>query len=95
MASEKRPQDYSKATQGSVFLITSDGRTLELPIPSQSPHDPLTWSHWKRTRALLAMSVFTVIGLVQVQGTSLLLDALEKEYDAMVCCSPGKLLAND
>ncbi|KUJ06922.1 major facilitator superfamily transporter [Mollisia scopiformis] len=83
MPLETRTQDYSTATQGSVFLITSDGRTLQLPIPSQSQHDPLTWSKWKRFRALCAISVFTVVGLVQVQGTSLLLDELEHEYNAV------------
>lgn len=66
--------------KGSVFLITSSGETLRLPIPSRSPNDPLQWSNFKRILVLLSMSVFTTIGLVQVQGTSLLLQALQDEY---------------
>jgi hypothetical protein len=37
---------------GSVNLITSDGRTSHLPIPSPSPGDPLSWSLQKRVSAL-------------------------------------------
>ena len=69
---------------GSVFLITSDGRTLYLPIPSPSPHDPLNWGVRKRFAALGALFFFAIISLVQVQGASLLMVALEDEYAAMV-----------
>ncbi|XMA17524.1 hypothetical protein WAI453_010315 [Rhynchosporium graminicola] len=33
--------------QGSVFLISSNGETNRLPIPSGSPNDPLGWSPLK------------------------------------------------
>ena len=71
----------------SVFLITSDGQTLRLPIPSQSPYDPLRWSLLKRSTVMGVISVFTVVGLVLVQGTSLLLSTLEMEYTEEVCHS--------
>jgi len=71
----------------SVFLITSDGQTLRLPIPSQSPYDPLRWSLLKRSTVMGVISVFTVVGLVLVQGTSLLLSTLEMEYTKEVCHS--------
>ncbi|KAG4440385.1 hypothetical protein IFR05_004125 [Cadophora sp. M221] len=70
--------DYGK--QGSVFLITSNGETICLPIPSRSPNDPLRWGPLRTFFSLLSMSVFTTVGLIQVQGTSLLLDALVDEY---------------
>ncbi len=84
MSSENLSQDC-RPNQGSVYLIASDGRTLELPIPSNSAKDPLRWTSLKRFLALTAMSLFTVIGLVAVQGTGLLLPALDKEYAAEVC----------
>ncbi|KAH6708746.1 major facilitator superfamily transporter [Leptodontidium sp. MPI-SDFR-AT-0119] len=70
--------DYGK--QGSVFLITSNGETICLPIPSRSPNDPLRWGRLKTFLSLFAMGLFTTIGLIQVQGTSLLLHPLEIEY---------------
>jgi hypothetical protein len=86
MAAEKFMQEY-KAAQSSVYLITSDGRTLELPIPSRSPNDPLRWSLLKRATVMSVVSLFTVVGLILVQGTSLLLFALENEYSPEVCYS--------
>jgi hypothetical protein len=69
---------------GSVYLISSDGRMLSLPIPTRSTRDPLNWSTNKRARALLALIFFAVVGLVQVQGPSLMLNELAKEYSAEV-----------
>lgn len=74
--------DYGK--QGSVFLITSNGETICLPIPSRSPNDPLRWGRLKTFLSLFAMGLFTTIGLIQVQGTSLLLHPLEIEYSQEV-----------
>jgi hypothetical protein len=86
MASVKSKREYG-AAQSSVYLITSDGRTLELPIPSRSSNDPLRWSLLKRATVMGVISVFTVVGLVLVQGTSLLLFELENEYSPEVCIS--------
>jgi hypothetical protein len=83
MASEKTMREYG-AAQSSVYLITSDGRTLELPIPSRSPNDPLRWSLLKRITIMGVISLFTMVGLILVQGTSLLLLALENEYSPEV-----------
>jgi hypothetical protein len=83
MASEKSTREY-KAARSSVYLITSDGRTLELPIPSRSLNDPLRWSLLKRATVMGVISLFTVVGLILVQGTSLLLFALENEYSPEV-----------
>ena len=48
---------------GSVYLITSDGRILDLPIPSASPHDPLNWSLKRRALASFAIGFFSFVGL--------------------------------
>ncbi|CZT45797.1 uncharacterized protein RSE6_06150 [Rhynchosporium secalis] len=66
--------------QGSVFLISSNGETNRLPVPSGSPNDPLGWSPLKSFLCLLSMSIFTTIGLILVQGTTLLLVPLATEY---------------
>ena len=78
------PNRDSTVLPGSVFLITSDGRTLRLPIPSPSPNDPLNWSSQKRVCALGALFFFTIVALVQVQGAGLLLAVLGEEYSADV-----------
>jgi hypothetical protein len=70
---------------GSVFVITSDGRTLRLPIPSPSPSDPLNWSLQKPVSALASLFFFAIVGLTQMQGAGVLLVALEDEYAADVC----------
>jgi hypothetical protein len=79
-----REYDASSLLPGSVFLITSDGRTLRLPIPSPYSNDPLNWTLRKRICALVALFFFTIIGLVQLQGVSLLFIALEEEYTPKV-----------
>ena len=83
MAAGKSVRKY-KVAQSSVYLITSDGLTLELPIPSRSPNDPLRWSLLKRATVMGVISLFTIVGLILVQGTSLLLFALENEYPPQV-----------
>ena len=70
---------------GSVFLITSDGKTLSLPVPSQSPYDPLNWTWKKRTVALFPIVIFSLSCLVLTQGASLTYVGLSKEFSEEVC----------
>ena len=65
---------------GSVFIISSDGRMLKLPIPTRSSRDPLNWSKMKRARAFFAIFFFSIVGLVLVQGPSLMFAPLGKEF---------------
>jgi len=69
---------------GDVFLIASDGTVLNLPVPSNSPRDPLNWSVAKRARAGLTVVFFSVIGLVLVQGPSLMFKELANEFGMRV-----------
>jgi hypothetical protein len=69
---------------GSVYLITSSGRMLSLPIPARSPRDPLNWSVKKRAFAFAALAFFSVTGLVLVKGASLMYKPLAKEFTAKV-----------
>jgi len=77
----------------SVFLITSDGRTLSLPIPSKSHRDPLNWSKRKRAGALFSLMLFSVIGLTMVQGPSLMYEPLWAEFGDQVCGMYSSVLA--
>lgn len=69
---------------GSVYLITSSGRMLSLPIPARTPRDPLNWSVKKRACAFVALAFFSVTGLVLVQGATLMYKPLAKEFTAKV-----------
>ncbi|KAL7776168.1 hypothetical protein CFE70_006581 [Pyrenophora teres f. teres 0-1] len=60
---------------GSTFLITNDGKTLKLPIPSESKADPLNWSKWKTTGAIFSIALYSVICLTAAQATTVLLEA--------------------
>jgi hypothetical protein len=74
----------SRDFSGSVFLISSDGRMLRLPIPTRSPRDPLNWSKMKKARAFSAIFVFNVVGLVLIEGPSLMLESLKLEFSEEV-----------
>ena len=56
-----RPKYNSCDYSGSVFIISSEGQILKLPIPTKSAQDPLNWSKWKQARAFLALYVFAGI----------------------------------
>lgn len=65
---------------GSVFLITSDGQIVSLPIPSENPCDPLNWTWKKRALALVLVGTFGYVGLVATQGASVVSSGLAKEF---------------
>jgi hypothetical protein len=75
-----RSKYESRDFSGSVFLISSDGRLLKLPIPTRSSRDPLNWSTMKRARAFIAIFFFSIMGLVLVQGPSLMFAPLSEEF---------------
>ncbi|KAF7866865.1 hypothetical protein EAF04_005706 [Stromatinia cepivora] len=70
----------SRGLAGSVYLITFDGKTLSLPIPSKSYRDPLNWSLRKRAGALFSLCFFATIAYAIVQGPSLMLTPLANEF---------------
>lgn len=69
---------------GSIFLITSDGKTLKLPMPSNSPNDPLNWSLRKRILALSVITLYSIVSLMETQAASLLYRPLAAEFNAGV-----------
>ncbi|WYZ38030.1 hypothetical protein EsH8_II_001536 [Colletotrichum jinshuiense] len=76
------PADVS----GSIYLITSDGQTLKLPMPSRSPRDPLNWSMPKRMVAMCVLILYSIVSMLETQAASLMYSSLAAEFN-------GKLLA--
>ena len=70
---------------GSIFLITSSGKTLNLPVPSSSPADPLNWSMWKTTGAVAAIAMNSVVSLTVVQVASLMYQGIMADFGKQVC----------
>jgi hypothetical protein len=89
-----RSKYESRDFSGSVFIISSHGRMLKLPIPTRSSRDPLNWSKMKRARAFIAIFFFSIMGLVLVQGPSLMFVPLKKEFSDDVCYSWHQICIN-
>lgn len=69
---------------GSVFLITSEGRMLNLPIPSESPLDPLNWVLARRMLVLAILNAFLIVALFLIQTPANLRAAFLLEFDQEV-----------
>ncbi|KAM0495181.1 hypothetical protein D7B24_006575 [Verticillium nonalfalfae] len=54
----------SEEISGSVFLISESGELLKLPIPSNSPRDPLAWTVKTRIAALVSVCIFSMTATV-------------------------------
>ncbi|TLS30320.1 hypothetical protein PpBr36_03777, partial [Pyricularia pennisetigena] len=65
---------------GSVFLVAEDGTLLSLPIPSNSPDDPLSWSLRRRCLALSILVLYGTFAMAIQQFPGLLFVAFEKEF---------------
>lgn len=76
--------DSCDLTGGSVFLITGEGKTLNLPVPSDSRNDPLNWSYWKTGGAMFAVGFFSAVALTAVQAQSLMFKGILAEFDHQV-----------
>lgn len=53
---------------GSVFLIASDGRLLSLPIPSDSPTDPLNFEKKRRLFIYFTLLIHSAICMFSIQS---------------------------
>jgi hypothetical protein len=80
-----RAKRESYDLSGSTFLITNNGRTLQLPVPSNSKADPLNWSSWKTAGAIFAVVLFSVVCLTAVQGVSVVMNGVQEEFRHEVC----------
>ncbi|KAH3963932.1 hypothetical protein HBH70_230030 [Parastagonospora nodorum] len=80
-AAEQRRKHESYTLAGSVFLITGNGKTLNLPAPSDSPADPLSWSKWKRAGVALAVGWFSIVALAVAQAAGIFLRVISHEFN--------------
>lgn len=82
VASQK-PIDVVEVEQieGTVRLFDSEGNIRKVPVPSNDPADPLTWSSWKRCLVLMSLSVFGVAGFGVIQSTPLFFGQILAEYE--------------
>ncbi|KAF9695391.1 hypothetical protein EKO04_006691 [Ascochyta lentis] len=70
-AKTPRHKHESYNLSGSIFLVTSSGTTLNLPVPSESPADPLNWGRWKTAGAVAAVAWHSTVSLTVVQAASM------------------------
>ena len=80
LSMRERQQRDSSLISGSVYLITSNGTTISLPIPSESRHDPLNWTEKKRWLAFFVVSLGVYTGVSPLQGASLTLNGIAIEF---------------
>ena len=73
---------------GSVFLITDEGKTLHLPMPSKSKHDPLNWGKWKSVGAMVSLWWYSIANLTAVQAASLMMGGVTRDFSEQVSDGP-------
>ncbi|KDN63604.1 putative major facilitator superfamily transporter [Colletotrichum sublineola] len=83
---ENRP--LSSDLSGSIYLITANGQTLKLPMPSNSPYDPLGWSLPKRILAMAVLILYSIIAIMETQAASLMYPSLTAEFNGKVMSAP-------
>ncbi|KAF1922674.1 MFS general substrate transporter [Didymella exigua CBS 183.55] len=76
-----RRKHESYNLSGSIFLVTSSGKTLSLPVPSDSPADPLNWGRWKTAGAIISVAWFSIVSLTVVQAASMVYHGIMVEFD--------------
>ncbi|KAF2827697.1 MFS general substrate transporter [Ophiobolus disseminans] len=82
-AAALRQKRESYNLSGSVFLIAASGATLKLPIPSNSPADPLGWGRWKRVGAFLAVYWYSIVSLTAAQAASMMFAGISLEFETI------------
>ncbi|KAJ4983459.1 major facilitator superfamily transporter [Stagonosporopsis vannaccii] len=76
-----RRKHESYNLSGSIYLVTSSGATLNLPVPSDSLADPLNWSNWKTAGAIAAVAWYSIVSLTVVQAASMVFHGILVEFD--------------
>ncbi|KAI8931940.1 hypothetical protein NX059_010841 [Plenodomus lindquistii] len=75
-----RAKRESYNLSGSTYLITNTGKTLKLPVPSDSKADPLNWSTWKKAGAIFSIALFSVVCLTAAQAAAVMLDGIQTSF---------------
>lgn len=66
--------------EGTIKLFDDNGNVRKIPVPSDDPADPLTWSTWRRCMVLISLCVFGTAGFGVVQSTPLFFSEIIAEY---------------
>ncbi|KAH8588123.1 major facilitator superfamily domain-containing protein [Bisporella sp. PMI_857] len=61
-------------------MIDENGHIRKIPVPSNDPTDPLTWSSWRRCLILFSLCLFGTAGFGVVQSTPLFFSDIIPEY---------------
>lgn len=80
-----RSKHQSMDFSGSVFLIASNGHVLSLPIPSESPSDPLNWIKTRRILVFVILLLYSSVALFAVQTPGILYSAFMSSFTKEVC----------
>ncbi|KAK2006098.1 major facilitator superfamily transporter [Colletotrichum eremochloae] len=89
---ENRP--LSSDLSGSIYLITANGQTLKLPMPSNSPYDPLGWSLPKRILAMAVLILYSIVAIMETQAASLMYPSLTAEFNGKTDRFPINILVS-
>ncbi|EFQ35502.1 major facilitator superfamily transporter [Colletotrichum graminicola] len=79
---------------GSIYLIASDGQTLKLPMPSNSPYDPLGWGLPRRVLAMGVLILYSIVSIMETQAASLMYPSLAAEFDGKTGNFPMNILVS-
>ena len=58
-------------TDGTVQLLDEAGQVRKIPVPTNDPDDPLTWSLWWRGLVFAVICVYGIAGFGVVQSAPL------------------------
>ncbi|KAK1573870.1 major facilitator superfamily transporter [Colletotrichum navitas] len=79
---------------GSVYLITSDGQTLKLPMPSDSLYDPLSWGLPRRFIAMGVLILYSIVSVMETQAASLMYPSFAAEFNGKTDNFPINILVS-
>ncbi|KAK8049680.1 hypothetical protein PG994_011410 [Apiospora phragmitis] len=66
--------------EGNALLVDKQGRIRRLPIPSNSPNDPLNWKAWEKSAVIFCCCWFSIMGLALASGLGAILGVFFQFY---------------
>ncbi|KAK7951318.1 uncharacterized protein PG986_007046 [Apiospora aurea] len=86
-ASSQHKEDFRAAgspsqqhVEGNALLVDKQGQIRRLPIPSNSPNDPLNWKPWEKAAVVFCCCWFSIMGLALASGLSAILGVFFQFY---------------
>ncbi|KAK7989079.1 hypothetical protein PG989_009394 [Apiospora arundinis] len=66
--------------EGNALLVDKQGQIRRLPIPSNSPNDPLNWKAWEKSAVIFCCCWFSIMGLALASGLGAILGVFFQVY---------------